>query len=109
MRRLMLAGLFAATLAVPAHAGDPRPRAWCGWYMRHLKGVSDKSYNLARAWAHWGRPGAPGIGAIVVWPHHVGEIVGQAHGQWIIHSGNDGHAVRIRPRSIAGAIAIRWG
>lgn len=86
-----------------------RPRAWCGWYMRRLLGVADPSYNLARNWAHWGHGGAPGVGAVVVWAHHVGKIVGREGGQWIIQSGNDGHAVRTRPRSIAGAIAIRWG
>jgi hypothetical protein len=26
-----------------------------------------------------------------------------------VQSGNDGHAVRTRPRSMAGAIAFRWG
>jgi hypothetical protein len=86
-----------------------RPRAWCGWYMRKLLGVADPSYNLARNWAHWGHAGAPGVGAVVVWAHHVGKIVGREGGQWVIQSGNDGHAVRTRPRSIAGAIAIRWG
>jgi len=86
-----------------------RPAAWCGWYMRKLLGVADPSYNLARNWAHWGHAGAPGVGAVVVWAHHVGKIVGRAGGQWVIQSGNDGHAVRTRPRSIAGAIAIRWG
>lgn len=86
-----------------------RPRAWCGWYMRHLLGVADSRFNLARNWAHWGHSGAPGVGAVVVWSHHVGKIVGREGGQWVIQSGNDGHAVRIRPRSIAGAIAIRWG
>ena len=45
----------------------------------------------------------------MVWPHHVGKIVGQENGEWIIKSGNDGHTLRTRPRSIAGAIAIRWG
>lgn len=88
---------------------DGRPRAWCGWYMRHLLGVADPSYNLARNWAHWGHAGAPGIGAVVVWPHHVGKIVGRDGGQWVIESGNDGHRVRTRPRSISGAIAFRWG
>jgi hypothetical protein len=43
----------------------------------------------------------------VVWRHHVGRIVGQENGQWIVQSGNDGHAVRTRARSIAGAIAFR--
>jgi hypothetical protein len=87
-----------------------RPAAWCGWEMRRLVGADPgPSYNLARNWAHWGRPGRAGVGAVVVWAHHVGKIVGQEHGQWVIESGNDGHALRTRPRSIAGAIAIRWG
>ena len=90
--------------------GDPRPRAWCGWQMRRLVGSDPgPSYNLARNWAHWGRAGPAGIGAVVVWPHHVGKIVGQQNGQWVVESGNDGHQLRSRPRSIAGAIAIRWG
>ncbi|MFZ0610165.1 MAG: hypothetical protein WAM75_21075 [Xanthobacteraceae bacterium] len=87
-----------------------RPAAWCGWQMRQLVGGDPgPSYNLARNWSHWGHAGSAGIGAIVVWPHHVGKIVGQEGGQWVIESGNDGHALRTRPRSIAGVIAIRWG
>jgi hypothetical protein len=87
-----------------------RPAAWCGWEMRRLVGADPgPSFNLARNWAHWGRPGPAGIGAVVVWPHHVGKIVGRRDGEWVIESGNDGHALRTRPRSIAGAIAIRWG
>jgi hypothetical protein len=86
------------------------PAAWCGWEMRRLVGADPgQSFNLARNWAHWGRPGPAGVGAVVVWPHHVGKIVGQHNGQWIIESGNDGHALRARARSIGGAIAIRWG
>jgi hypothetical protein len=66
------------------------------------------TYNLARAWAHYGaNAGGPSVGAIVVWPHHVGKIVGHENGQWIVQSGNDGHGVRTRPRSLAGAIAFR--
>jgi hypothetical protein len=87
-----------------------RPAAWCGWEMRRLVGADPgPSYNLARNWTHWGRPGPVGVGAVVVWAHHVGKIVGRENGQWVIESGNDGHALRTRPRSIAGAIAIRWG
>ena len=87
-----------------------RPAAWCGWEMRQL--VSNDpgpAFNLARNWARWGNAGPAGVGAVVVWPHHVGKIVGQAGGMWVVKSGNDGHMVRTRPRSIAGAIAIRWG
>jgi hypothetical protein len=51
--------------------------------------------------------GGPGIG-VVVWSHHVGIITGQTpDGQWIVHSGNDGGAVRTRARSLARAIAFR--
>src|ERR1700732_1664837 len=81
-----------------------RPGAWCGWYMRGQVGSDPgPSYNLARSWVHYGSDaGGPSVGAIVVWRHHVGKIVGHENGQWIIQSGNDGHAVRTRPRSIAG-------
>jgi hypothetical protein len=95
-------------LPVRGGVGDARPRAWCGWYMRQIMGVADRSYNLARNWAHWGVPSGPQVGAVVVWPHHVGKIVGRAAaGGWLVLSGNDGHAVRIRTRSLAGAIAFR--
>lgn len=87
-----------------------RPGAWCGWYMRtQVGGDPGPSYNLARNWAHYGsNAGGPQVGAIVVWPHHVGKIVGrEQNGKWVVQSGNDGHAVRTRPRSLAGAIAFR--
>lgn len=83
-----------------------RPGAWCGWFLRTIYGGGPE-YNLARNWAHRGRSAAPSVGAIVVWPHHVGRIVGRSEGGFIIQSGNDGGAVRTRPRSIAGAIAFR--
>jgi len=100
--------------AVIAHTvraiGDPRPRAWCGWYLRQVFGVADRAFNLAANWVHYGRPAfGPAPGVIVVWRHHVGQIVGYAsNGEWLVNSGNDGHAVRTRPRSLAGAIALRW-
>jgi hypothetical protein len=94
-----------------SHSGlGGRPSAWCGWEMRQLVGSDPgQEFNLARNWARWGQAGPAGVGAVVVWPHHVGTIVGQQDGNWIIESGNDGHALRTRQRSIAGAIAIRWG
>jgi hypothetical protein len=77
--------------------------------MRHMVGGDPgPQFNLARNWAHWGHAGPPGIGAIVVWAHHVGKIVGRENGKWIIESGNDGNRVRTRPRPIGNAIAIRW-
>jgi uncharacterized RmlC-like cupin family protein len=86
-----------------------QPAAWCGWYMRtQVGGDPGPEYNLARSWAHYGvGAGGPSVGTIVVWRHHVGKIVGQENGQWIVQSGNDDRAVRTRPRSLAGAIAFR--
>ena len=91
------------------HALGGRPAAWCGWYMRTLVSADPgPQYNLARSWTHYGvNESGPSVGAIVVWPHHVGKVVGQENGQWIVESGNDDHAIRTRPRSPAGAIAFR--
>jgi hypothetical protein len=104
------ASAFASVSApVSGYGYGGRPAAWCGWYMRTQVGSDPgPQYNLARAWAHYGvNAGGPSVGTIVVWPHHVGEIVGQDNGQWVVRSGNDGHAVRTRPRSLAGVIAFR--
>lgn len=76
--------------------------------MRKVMGVADRAFNLARNWAHWGHATVASIGAVVVWPHHVGMITGRtSRGEWIVKSGNDGNAVRERPRSLRGAIAFR--
>jgi hypothetical protein len=97
--------------AVPAWAAraTARPRAWCGWWLARQRGIRDARLNLARNWAHlYGSPSRPQPGAVVVWPHHVGELISHVSGNvWIVRSGNDGNAVRERPRSIAGAIAFR--
>lgn len=87
------------------HSAGPRPRAWCGWWMRTQRGGGPE-LNLAWNWSKWGRPaGGPQVGAVVVWRHHVGEIVGRAeNGRWLVRSGNDGGAVRTRARSVAGAV-----
>ena len=92
-----------ATKAASRKVG-PRPARWCGWWMRSQKGGGPE-YNLAWNWARWGRPSRPRVGAVVVWPHHVGMITGRtASGQWIVKSGNDGGRVRERPRSVKGAV-----
>ena len=80
--------------------------------MRQLVGGSPgPEYNLARNWAHWGRPASgPAPGVIGVMPHHVFKVVQVlGHGTVLAVSGNDGHAVRVRPRSTAGVIAWREG
>lgn len=93
---------------------DPRPRAWCGWWMRHHLGVADRKFNRALAWRYYGTPAhGPHVGAIVIWSHgrgrgHVGIITGRTAKGWRVLSGNDGHRVQNRVRSLRGAIAFRW-
>lgn len=88
---------------------DPRPTAWCGWQMRQWLGVADRAFNLARRWARYGSAAhGPAIGTVVVWPHHVGLVTAKTADGWVVKSGNDGHAVRERVRSLKGAIAFRW-
>ena len=87
-----------------AHSAGPRPGRWCGWWMRMQLGGGPE-LNLARNWKNWGRPSGPRVGAVVVWPHHVGMITGRTRdGQWIVKSGNDDGRVRERPRSVKGAV-----
>jgi hypothetical protein len=82
----------------------PRPRRWCGWWMRTQKG-GGAHLNVAWNWSRWGSPSGPQVGAVVVWRHHVGIITGRAaNGMWIVKSGNDGGRVRERARSVAGAV-----
>lgn len=82
----------------------PRPGKWCGWWMRTQLGGGPE-FNLARNWRKYGRSSGPQVGAVVVWPHHVGIITGRAsNGQWIVKSGNDSGRVRERARSVAGAV-----
>lgn len=81
-----------------------RPSKWCGWWMRTQLGGGPE-YNRAAHWKNYGRPSGPQVGAVVVWPHHVGMITGRAsNGRWIVKSGNDGGRVRERARSVAGAV-----
>lgn len=134
MLRLLVASVALASMTLPAAAHHRQPfhhrqalhhyrhvagvqrgyrhgRAWCGAYMRHVFGIADPRLNLARNWARQGsNAGGPQVGAVVVWPHHVGVIRGgpDGSGQWLVESGNDGNAVRTRYRSLRGAIAFRY-
>ena len=102
----MSLSLFSERPQRSSHALGPRPSQWCGWWMRTQLGGGPE-YNLASNWRRYGSPSSPHVGAVVVWPHHVGIITGQtASGQWIVKSGNYGGRVAEVPRSIAGA-AIR--
>jgi hypothetical protein len=92
-----------------ARPSDCRGIAWCGCWLRHRLGIADKSYNLARNWVRLGQRTSPRAGVVVVWNHHVGLLRSDpdARGRALVLSGNDGHRVRERVRSLRGAIAFR--
>lgn len=76
---------------------------------RNVGGDPGVEYNLARNWAHWGRPASgPAPGVIGVLPHHVFKVIKVVGPNEVLAiSGNDGNAVRTRVRSIKGVIAWR--
>jgi hypothetical protein len=99
----------ASKVNKPSRSFDTsRPSAWCGWFARFnfLGHDPGPEYNLAANWKRIGSPASsPAPGEIVVWPHHVGKIVGPCQGNnCVVWSGNDGHTVRTRMRSVAGAV-----
>jgi hypothetical protein len=122
---LALACMGSPALARPRHhhhsrahhlvmRANPRPAAWCGWFVRHRLHVKNRAGNRALWRAYYGRRAiGPAVGVIVVWSHghgygHVGIITGRSAKGWIVLFGNDGHAVRDRVRSVARAVAFRW-
>ena len=101
-------GAFAQRRSGRYASRSGRPAAWCGWWLGQQLGVPSRKLWLARNWASVGtNAGRPDVGVVVVWRHHVGIITGRQGSGWIVKSGNDGHAVRERVRSISGAIAFR--
>lgn len=106
---IVLCWLFSVVTGAEARSRHGGRLPWCGIYMGQYFGKSDRSLWVARNWAREGSAvSGPGEGVVVVWPHHVGVIVGRSpSGEWLVHSGNDGNAVRTRPRSLRGAIAFR--
>ncbi len=111
--RLIIAAAIVLCWLFSVVEANARPRAWCGCYMQQHTGITSQgtglNLNMAREWARVGSAvSGPVEGAVVVWRHHVGVIVGRSpNGEWLVHSGNDGNAVRTRPRSLRGAIAFR--
>ena len=87
-----------------------RRAPWCGIWMQQHTGIHGPgNLAMAREWARIGQPaGGPAPGVIGVMPHHVFQVVAMlAPGKVLAISGNDGGAVRTRPRSTAGVIAWR--
>jgi hypothetical protein len=129
LKRLALAGALLCACVTPAlamerhhwrhhhhaHHADhrgvrapaERPARWCGWYVGRVLGLYDRALWVARNWARVGAPTGPSPGAVVVWPHHVGIVRAVSGRHILVHSGNDGHRIRTRWRSMRGVIAFR--
>ena len=76
--------------------------------LEHIGGALGRSLWLAANWARMGVRTFAHAGAIIVWRHHVGLLKSDPrNGVALVLSGNDGHRVRERYRSIRGAIAFR--
>jgi hypothetical protein len=95
-------------VARPGQPADCYHIPWCGCWLRHQFGFENVRLNAARAWTTVGEATEPVVGAVVVWRHHVGVLTRRLSDKiWVVKSGNDGDAVRERPRSIKNAIAFR--
>lgn len=114
---LMRSLAFATVTVLFIGTADARPagcpHAWCGCYMALKKGFSGATARalwVARNWAAMFPRAAMTPGNVAVFARgrggHVGEIVAVKPGQILLHSGNDGRAVRTRWRSTRGLIAV---
>jgi uncharacterized protein (TIGR02594 family) len=90
-----------------------RARQWCAAFANMVlarTGYRGSGSAAAVSFAHYGSP-APGPvpGAIVVFPHHVGFVVGvEGPGRVRVVSGNHGHRVGEGVYSTRGVIAYRY-
>lgn len=89
---------------------------WCGGFVAHCietAGLSfPKHYPRALAWADWGKPCPPTVGAVVVFRRqgggHVGFLVGEDAQHYHVLGGNQSNSVNIMRLDKARAVAIRW-
>jgi uncharacterized protein (TIGR02594 family) len=90
-----------------------RARQWCAAFANLVlerTGHHGSGSAAAQSFAHYGSP-APGPvpGAIIVFPHHVGFVIGVAGpGKVRVVSGNHGHRVGEGVYSTRGVIAYRY-
>lgn len=87
-------------------------RVWCGRFMRMIVGRDPgPRYNLARNWAHYGKPSRRRPGAIAVMRGHVGVVAGNGGrcgpGRVYILSGNHGRRVGYGCYATSRIIAYR--
>lgn len=101
------AGSFLVDEARRFLGGNPTgwSHDWCAHFLNTLTGHRG---DAAISYASWGRPSPVVPGAVIVYAHHVAvvtQVLGS--GRVVAISGNDGHRVRERPRSLRGVVAVR--
>lgn len=91
---------------------------WCGLFVAHCIDAAGlpypKEFPRARAWAEWGKPCKPTVGAVAVFGRagggHVGFLVGHHRSDFFVLGGNQSNAVNImrvaKDRLLPGG--IRW-
>ncbi len=98
---------------------DPRPRAWCAWWLRRHLNIARSAfppyqYNLARAFAKIGTPAHKGCTkCIAIFSRGKGGHVGiveswDANGNPVILSGNFNGRVDTAPHPVNRLLALRW-
>lgn len=110
-----IAGIWG-TLGATWFNNDDTP--WCGAFVAdclHRAGrkiLGPAEFPRALAWAKWGQPCAPTVGAVVVFKRegggHVGFLAGENEANYYVLGGNQGDMVSIAPIAKARAVAIRW-
>lgn len=115
--KVAVSAATAKSAVVGRATGERRPAdcygiPWCGCWLRHHLGLKDVRLNLAHNWSkYFGRSAGktPAVGDVAVFYHrHVGIVTGIIDSRHVmVLSGNDGHAVRERPRDIRSIAEFR--
>ena len=90
---------------------------WCGTFVGEClreawTGPLPQHWYRALAWAEWGAPTTPQVGAVAVFGRtgggHVGFLVGESATSFYVLGGNQGDRVSIAPIAKARLVACRW-
>lgn len=89
---------------------------WCGTFvaacMKAAGQPVPEHWYRAKAWASWGKPCTPCVGAVAVFGRsgggHVGFLVGQSASNLYVLGGNQSNAVNIMPIAKTRLIDVRW-
>lgn len=114
---------LSAWLRGGKYLGDPKALPWCGDFVETaianslpgepFPGAVGENPFFARNWRAFGVATAPTYGAVAVFERgpnagHVGFLVGQNGGDFIVFGGNQGDSVSMVPISKARFLTARW-